>query len=200
MRRKEFKIEEKMLIDALLLEAEYLHLGCIGLDGFPYVTAVNFMAWEEKIYLHSSPRGKKIESIQKNENVFLSLAEPFALIPSWATSAELACGATQFFQSIHIQGTAKLVEDLGLKANVMGAMMKKLQPEGGHLDLGDPKHRNSLKAMALIEIEPLSVSAKFKFGQNLNEEKRASVVQALEQSSDPRALSTLSWMQAVKLE
>ena len=197
MRRSEFHVKDPQLIEHLLEEAEHLHLGCLAPDGFPYVTAVNYAWVNQKVYIHSSLKGQKVSFIQQNNKVYLSLAEPFAFIPSWATDPDVACGATQFFQSVHIKGTALLVQDLDLKAAVMASMMKKMQPEGRHLDLSDPKHRAPLKGMALIEVTPEMISAKFKFGQNLKGKKRESVIAALEKSTDPRAQQTLLWIESL---
>lgn len=197
MRRAEFEISDPALIEAFLTQAQSLTLATVGPDGAPYATSVNFIYRQDRFYLHSAPRGRKMENLRAQPKVFLNCAEEFAFIPSYATDPEAACAATHFFRSVHVRGLALEVEDLGLKARVLGALMAKMQPEGGHLPLDQPQFEAALRGTALVEVEPLELSAKFKFGQHLSAPKRAQVLAALERSEDRRAANTAEWVRAL---
>ncbi|MDT8448058.1 MAG: pyridoxamine 5'-phosphate oxidase family protein [bacterium] len=199
MRRAEFKIEDPQLIQEFLDQAESLHLGTLDASGAPYVTAVNFVSFGGDLYFHSGPAGTKMANLRRDARVFLSLAEEFAFIPSYATQDEEACAATQFFRSVHLKGLAEEVADLAQKAQVLSALMAKMQPEGRHRPLlsDDPFYQKALKGTALVKVVAQEVSAKFKFGQHLNPETRARLIKSLESSKDRRAQSTLAWMRAL---
>ena len=192
-------VQSPQLLESFLSEVDCLHLGTLDEQGGPYVTAVNFIFAQGRFYFHSSPRGRKMENLRRQGQVYLSAVQEFAFIPSYATHPEEACGATQFFRSVHAAGRAVELEDFEAKGMALNGLMKKMQPQGGYqpLDATDPSHQKALKATAVVEITPLFVTGKFKFGQNLKGERRQSVLHSLHQSPDPRAASTLAWMESL---
>lgn len=199
MRRAEFLIQSPALLETFLAEVDCLHLGTLDEQGGPYVTAVNFVFAQGKFYFHSSLRGRKMENLRRFAPVYLSVAQEFSFIPSYATHPQEACGATQFFRSVHVAGTAVELENLETKTRALNALMAKMQPEGGYQPLSplDPNHQKALKATAVVEITPVSITGKFKFGQNLKGERRLAVLDSLRHSPDPRAASTLAWMESL---
>ena len=101
MIKKVFKITDKELIKQILDKVEY---GVLALGGeIPYAVPVNFVYFNNSIYFHGSLKGKKMEMIQKNNNVSFSVIYEDIIIPSYFASADdLACPATAFFKSIII--------------------------------------------------------------------------------------------------
>src|SRR5690606_17952242 len=99
----------------------------------------------------------------------------------------LACPATAYFKSVLFRGHAEPVDDLEEKARALEAMMRKLQPEGGYdpIRADDERYTGQLKAVAVVKLVPEDVSAKFKFGQNLQEEKRSAVMDGLAERGAP---------------
>lgn len=196
MRRKEFKIEQEEEITAFLQGMSFGFLGTVDEKGLPRVTPLNFVYSEGHFYFHGSHAGGKMEHIRRQQQVCFTVADEFALIPSYFSDPELACPATAYFKSVMAFGQAELVGDLNEKAAVMSLFMQKLQPEGGYTPItaDDPKYRPGLKAVAVVRITPDELTAKFKFGQNLMEDGRAGVTRGLTERSGSRDAETLEMM------
>ena len=62
MRRKD-KAMTKEACDHLLLKAEYGVLGTISHNGYPYLTPLNYVYANGKIYFHSAKEGEKLDNI-----------------------------------------------------------------------------------------------------------------------------------------
>ncbi|AIQ49144.1 flavin-nucleotide-binding protein [Paenibacillus sp. FSL R7-0273] len=197
MRRKEFKIEQEEEITAFLQAMSFGFLGTVDEQGHPRVTPLNFVYSDGSFYFHGSHAGGKMDSIRRHKQVCFTVADEFALIPSYFSDPELACPATAYFKSVTAYGQAELVEDLTEKAAVMSLFMQKLQPEGGYIPItaDDPKYRPGLRAVAVVRITPGELTAKFKFGQNLKEDKRNGVISGLTERGGVRDAETLEMMQ-----
>lgn len=183
MRRKEFSMSEnKQEIAEFLREMSFGFLGTVGSDGACRVTPLNFVYGDGYFYFHGSLAGEKMKHLKANPQVSFTVAKEYAIIPSYFTDPLLACPASAYFKSVMVRGHAEAVSDLREKADAFTLFMKKLQPEGGYnpIDPEDPKYAGQLKAVALFRIVPEEISAKFKFGQNLNDHKFEDVLQGLQ--------------------
>ncbi|BCG60700.1 pyridoxamine 5'-phosphate oxidase family protein [Paenibacillus sp. URB8-2] len=196
MRRKEFKVEQEEELQTFLDEMSFGFLGTVDDQGHPRVTPLNFVYTGGCFYFHGSHAGGKMEAIRKMDKVCFTVADEFALIPSYFTDPQMACPATAYFKSVTAFGTAEIVTDLSEKAAAMEKFMKKLQPEGGYetIDAENPKYRPQLKAVAVVRIVPEEITAKFKFGQNLKEEERSAVIGGLEARGGERDAETVEMM------
>ncbi|AHV98717.1 pyridoxamine 5'-phosphate oxidase family protein [Paenibacillus sabinae] len=196
MRRKEFKVEQEEELEAFLNEMSFGFLGTIDEQGRPRVTPLNFVYIGGCFYFHGSHAGGKMEAIREMDKVCFTVADEFALIPSYFTDPQMACPATAYFKSVTAFGTAEIVTDLSEKAAAMEKFMQKLQPEGGYdpIDAENPKYRPQLKAVAVVRIVPEEITAKFKFGQNLKEEDRSAVISGLEARGGERDAETVEMM------
>ncbi|GIP31253.1 pyridoxamine 5'-phosphate oxidase family protein [Paenibacillus sp. J2TS4] len=181
MRRKEFRMEQQEEIDQFLDEMTFGCLGTVNEDGWPHITPVNFVYYKGKIYFHGSRFGQKMKHLKTSDKVTFLVAKEYALIPSYYTDPELACPATAYFKSVWVKGTAEMVEDSAEKAEALQAFMQKLQPEGGFrpITAEDPEYAARIKGVAVVAINIMDMTAKFKFGQNLREEVRDQVITSL---------------------
>lgn len=181
MRRQEFEIDNMEETEQFLQEMSFGFLATVLEDGSPSVTPLNYVYTNGAIYFHGSRIGQKMTSLSADPRVSFSVAKEFAIIPSYFSDPLLACPATAYFKSVLVTGKAAIVEDLAEKAQVLQAMMTKLQPEGGHQPIkADAKeYRGRLKGVAVVRIDPTSITGKFKFGQNLTADKREPVEEGL---------------------
>ncbi|KIL39101.1 flavin-nucleotide-binding protein [Gordoniibacillus kamchatkensis] len=181
MRRSEFSIEEQQEIDEFLQEMSFGYLGTYGEDGWPHITPLNYTYQNGYIYFHGSKKGAKMDEILASHKVSFAVAKEFAIIPSYFSDPRQACPATAYFKSVHIRGFAERVEDLHEKALALSGLMEKLQPEGGYAPItpDDPKYVGELKAVSVVKISIDSLTAKFKFGQNLKGGRRTKVMEGL---------------------
>ncbi|WP_145049709.1 pyridoxamine 5'-phosphate oxidase family protein [Paenibacillus xylanexedens] len=196
MRRKEFTVEEEQEIITFLDQCSFGFLGTISPDGQPRVTPLNFIYMDGCFYFHGSIAGEKMKQIKQNTSVSFTVAEEFSLIPSYFTDPELACPATSFFKSVMAFGQAEPVKDLEIKGRILQRFMEKLQPQGGYvpIDATDPRYTGQLKAVAVVQITPERLTAKFKFGQNLSSEEFEDLSNKLEARNEGRDTETAEMM------
>lgn len=180
MRRNEFKINDKSSIDEILNSCEYGTLSLID-NSSPYSVALNFVYFENSIYFHGSGEGKKIDIIKKNNQASFLVVKPYSTIPSYFFDTLAACPATQFFASVFMQGDLHFINDCDKKANILNALMQKLQKDGGYEKIAYDKnmYKKILENVVVIEFKIEDLSCKIKVGQNLNSEKREKVLQKL---------------------
>ena len=120
--KREQRITDQTQILKLLDAGKVLHLG-LCVDNEPYVIPMNYGYTMEDghlvIYLHSALRGKKLDMIRKNPNVFIELdcdRNPF--------EGELPCQYGLSYSSLMGQGKARIIEDVEEKMAAMTALMK----------------------------------------------------------------------------
>ena len=195
--KKVFQITDKHIINAVLDKAEYGTLAVCNEDT-PYAVPLNFVRIEENIYFHGALKNKKMQMLEQNPHVSFSLVESYSIIASFFSSRDgLACPATHFFKSVSIDGVAEMVENREEKAMMFEAMMQKLQPEGGYKSFNDEAYDKALKAIAVVKIVPSTVSCKFKFGQHLDEERFAMILEHLKERNTHIDNETIEMMKTL---
>jgi Predicted flavin-nucleotide-binding protein len=184
-------------IEQFLEESNYGFLSAVREDGRPSITPLNFVYADGAVYFHGSRVGDKMDAIRQNPQVAFAVAREYAIIPSYFTDPVMACPASAYFKSVVIAGNVEIVEDLGEKATALEAMMKKLQPEGGYAPISpdDPRYLPMLKGVSVLKLTPKSITAKFKFGQNLSDGKRSDVVAGLAERGLPLDKETADLME-----
>jgi len=181
MRRDEFAMEDSQEIEDFLRGMSFGFLGTADEEGIPRVTPLNFAYVNGAFYFHGSRMGEKMDHLRRTPAVCFTIADEYALIPSYFSDPEMACPATAYFKSVTAIGEAVIVDDLEEKALAMEELMQKLQPEGGYraIDANDRAYTSRLKGVAVIRLTPQRMSAKFKFGQNLKPDRLQAVVEGL---------------------
>lgn len=122
------------------------YLGLTTKSG-PYVVPVNYFFFEGSIYLHSGPKGRKIEALQADSRVCF-LVNDIGPQVLW----ERGCGISQIYESVTCFGRAEFVEDLTEKRRILEKMIEKFVPAGHRLaPLGDQNIQKT--AIVRIRIE-----------------------------------------------
>ncbi|MEX2081086.1 MAG: pyridoxamine 5'-phosphate oxidase family protein, partial [Dehalococcoidia bacterium] len=142
--------------------------------------------------------GEKMTSLSADPRVTFVAADDFALIPSYFTSPDLACPATQYYRAVLVRGHARVVDSREERALALQALMQKLQPQGGYVSItaDSPLYAKSLDTTAVVAIPIEQWTAKFKFGQNLPKARRASVAEQLLERQQGRDVETVEAMAA----
>ena len=194
IRRKDFSEADESKIEEFLHSMSFGFLSIQSEEVFPFITPLNFVYYQKKVYFHGSRKGHKMSLLQKSPRVSFAVADEYALIPSWFSDPKKACPATSFFKSVILYGTASIVEDDHRKARALQAFMEKLQPEGGFeaITPDSELYKNDLKSVALVGIEVEHINAKFKFGQNLQPEKRENLSRLLKERNQARDTETIA--------
>ena len=122
MTKRELQITDKERILQILDTARVLHLG-LAVNNEPYVVPLNYGYIMENgklvLYLHSAQRGKKLDMLRANPNVFFEMdcdRVPF--------ESKLPCQYGMVYSSIMGRGVATIVEDVEEKKRAMTILMK----------------------------------------------------------------------------
>ena len=122
MTRRERQVTDPQQIRRILDTARVLHLG-LAVDNEPYVVPLNYGYIMEEgklvLYLHSAQRGKKLDMLRANPNVFFEMdcdRMPF--------ESKLPCQYGMVYSSIMGHGVATVVEDVEEKKRAMTILMK----------------------------------------------------------------------------
>jgi nitroimidazol reductase NimA-like FMN-containing flavoprotein (pyridoxamine 5'-phosphate oxidase superfamily) len=122
MTKRELQVTDLNEIQAILDTAKVLHLG-LAVNNEPYVVPMNYGYIMEDgkltLYLHSAVKGKKLDMLQANPNVFFELDcdwKPF--------EGEKPCQYGLAYSSVMGRGKAVMVEDVEEKMAAMTALMK----------------------------------------------------------------------------
>lgn len=189
-----FQITDSIIIDDVLSSVEYGTLA-LCVDNIPYSIPVNFAYDEESVYFHGNKKGKKMQMIYENANASFSVVQSYSVIQSYFSSNEqLACPATHFFKSIIIDGRIEIVDSYEEKIKAMSLLMEKLQKEGGYKPFTDKVYEKMLNAVAVYKLNKKELTAKFKFGQNLSDERFDMVIEHLKKRDTKIDNATIEMM------
>ena len=122
MTRRERQITDPGQILQILDTAKIVHLG-LAVDNEPYVVPMNYGYTMEDgkltVYLHCSHRGRKLDMIRANPNVFLEME--CDLVPF---EGDVACRYGLAYSSLMGRGKAEIVEDVEEKKKALVLLMK----------------------------------------------------------------------------
>jgi hypothetical protein len=177
---------------------EFLHqehvgrISSIDVNGYPQIIPMNFVFLNDAVYLHSHPRGEKIENFKRNDKVGFEVDRELEFLPSYFEDPKNASLADTLYISIVMKGTALLVTNKEEKTLALNGLMKKYQPEGGY----DPikSEMKVLDGVAVIKIVPKILRGKYKIGQNLSHIDKLDLAQKIMKKNSPTAKETLKIM------
>jgi nitroimidazol reductase NimA-like FMN-containing flavoprotein (pyridoxamine 5'-phosphate oxidase superfamily) len=122
MTRRERQVTDETKIKHILDTAKVLRLG-LAVNNEPYVVPMNYGYVMENgtltLYLHSALRGKKLDMIRANPNVFIEMDcdhVPF--------EGDVACKYGLSYSSIMGRGKAYILEDVAEKQRALSLLMK----------------------------------------------------------------------------
>lgn len=94
-------------------------------DDFPYGVPLNYSFVNDKIYLHSAKAGYKIDALNHNPNVCFTVID---------TAIEDYESYSEFFRSVIVFGTAKIIDDRDEKIKSIKIFAEKLSPGNPRLN------------------------------------------------------------------
>ena len=177
---------------------EFLHqehvgrLATIDANGYPQVIPMNFAFENDAVYMHSHPKGEKIENFQANEKVGFEVDRELEFLPSYFEDPKNASLADTLYISIVMKGIASLVTDREEKTLALNGLMKKYQPEGGYEPI--TSQMRVLDGVTVIKIVPKTLQGKYKIGQNLSPSARMDLAQKILKRNSKTAKETLKIM------
>ena len=192
--RLEIKSKEKII--EFLNQQETGRVSSIDKDGFPQIIPMNFVYANDAIYMHSHPRGEKLENISKNPKVGFEVDQSLEFLPSYFTSPTDASQADTLYISVVIKGKASLVSDPKEKTRALNDLMKKYQPEGGYEKL--TPDMEVVEEVAIIKVVPVTMRGKYKIGQHWDKKTRLEIAKKILERNSPTAQDTVKMMGVTK--
>ena len=188
--RLEIKSYDK--IKEFLNEEHVGRIATIDENGYPQVIPMNFAFVNDAVYMHSYPKGEKLDNILRNPKAGFEVDRELEFLPSYFSHPTDASQADTLYISVVIKGTASIVEDDQEKTEALNGLMLKYQPEGGYVPLkpGDLV----LDEVAVIKITPESIRGKYKIGQHMPFSSRFILAEKILKRNSKTALNTLKIM------
>lgn len=192
MQRKHCEITDPREITRILDSATIGRMATNGTDGYPYITPVNFVYHQGRIYFHSGPYGEKLDNLARDPKICFEVDIPLAYLDAGFNPRRSVGQLHQFYHCVIIRGKARFVPDGPLKVAALNVLVTKHEHGTDHeLVNGDIP---AYKACRVIEIKPISISAKSDLGQNKSSEHRLAVAKYLNNRNLPGDLETVKAM------
>ncbi|WP_287823635.1 pyridoxamine 5'-phosphate oxidase family protein [Clostridium sp.] len=115
--------DDKAKIDHFLIEKRVGTISMCDKEGTPYALPVNYIYWNDKIYIHGMGSGKKNVILEENPSVCFNIFEELGTVTD---SVPCKCDTSYF--SVVIFGKATLVQDLEEKTQVLTQFLGKFVP------------------------------------------------------------------------
>jgi nitroimidazol reductase NimA-like FMN-containing flavoprotein (pyridoxamine 5'-phosphate oxidase superfamily) len=192
MKRKACEVTDPERIEKILSKATIGRLATTDLEGYPYITPVNFVSYQGNIYFHCALTGEKLDNISRNANVGFQVDIPLAYLDSQFSNDSSPCKLHQFYHCVIIRGTARVVDDTQLKINALNALVEKHETGRSlkkvHVDMPE------FKTCAVVEIRPKRLSAKSDLAQGKPDDVRAALAEYFRKRNGPKDLETIKEM------
>ncbi len=173
MRRSQCQINEKMDMEEILGRCRIGRLATLGSDGYPYITPLNYVYWQEAVYFHCAHKGEKMTNILTDPRVCFEVDIPLAYKGTDFDPQGSVCQVHQFYQSVVIRGRAEVVGDIPEKVGALNALM------GSHEGIvGFSRVTADLPevaACAVVAVRVESMSGKSDLAQKKSEEDKEKI-------------------------
>lgn len=117
-------IQDQQQIEEILSNAKFIRLA-LAEDNTPYIVPMSFGYKDNAIYLHSSPKGKKIEILKKNNKVYFELDTDAEIVP-----ADDPCKYNVHYRSVIGSGRAEILENYDKKIEGLAVLSEHYGKEG----------------------------------------------------------------------
>ena len=112
---KKFLSEEDAL--AFLTQETVGHMATNDPSGYPYITPLNYVYYQGKIYFHCALTGRKLDNLAADNRVCFEVSRIDKQV-----FRPLACKCSTRYTSVLVLGTARLVADPARKLELLQAL------------------------------------------------------------------------------
>ncbi|SHO48747.1 pyridoxamine 5'-phosphate oxidase family protein [Desulfopila aestuarii] len=183
MRRKQCQVTDPEAITEILRRCTVGRLATIGIDGYPYITPVNYAFWGGSVYFHCARKGEKTDNILRDPKVCFEVDIPLAYLDTHFEPTKPACQVHQFYHSVIIRGKAEIVEDLQEKVGALNALMASHEKIEGYSAI--TKDTEAVASCSVVAVRVESLSAKSDLAQKKDDATRQRIADYLEQRNLP---------------
>ena len=192
MKRKACEVTDTESIEKILSKATIGRMATTDIEGYPYITPVNFVFYKGNIYFHCALTGEKLDNIARNAKVGFQVDIPLAYLDSQFSADGSPCKLHQFYQCVVMRGTARVVDETQLKTEALNALVEKHETgrslEKVHEEMPD------YKTCAVVEIQPQHISAKSDLAQGKTDDIRTEITRYLKRRGWSEDLQTIKEM------
>jgi len=121
-------------------------------DGQPYITPLNYVFREGRLYFHCKLTGRKLDNIAENNRVCFEVSKATRTI----VSEDRPCACATRYSSVLVFGRARVVADIAEKTTMLNLLVR-------HLAAGrpfQPVSEQQAQACAVVEICLEEISGK----------------------------------------
>ncbi len=113
-------------IESIITHCDVCFVSFSDTDGSPYVIPMNFGYKDNVIYLHSGPKGKSLEILERNNRVCIAFSTGHKLS---FQDADVACSYGMKSKSVVAFGEVSFTEDPEKKIEALNIIMKQYAPQ-----------------------------------------------------------------------
>lgn len=183
-----FEINSFENIVRFLNEQNVGRIASIDHDGYPQIIPMNFVFVKNEIntseirssgfiYMHSHPRGEKIDNIVRNSKSGFEVDLHVCFLPSYYFHPRDASQADTLYISVVIKGTTSIVLSTEEKALALNALMQKYQKEGNYEPLNS--NHAAVREVTVLKLTPNQIRGKYKLGQHWNHSFRLDIAKKI---------------------
>jgi hypothetical protein len=96
-------------------------LATCDVAGQPYITPLNYVCHEGKIYFHCKPSGRKLDNIAHNPRVCFEVSQTAKTV----FSGEEPCSCATRYTSVLVFGAARIMADKSERVKFLNVLMEK---------------------------------------------------------------------------
>lgn len=152
----------------------------------------NPLVVDDHFYLHLHRRDPQVDALRQRARAKLIFQDVLAVIPSHWIDPHDGGFATTYYRYAELTCEANLHTDPQTMTSILDKLMRRHQPEGGYdpLDHRSSTYARSYATILVVELTPVSITSKWKLGQNRPPDVRRRVMahlRARNQGQDLRA-------------
>jgi len=150
---KTHRLTEQQM-NQLLEQVQIGSFATLNSDGTPYITPMHFVYYNNAIFLHGLPKGKKLDNIHNDPRVGFCVYEMDKLLLDPNGNP---CDTNTKYESVIISGTPKLVDNIDEKRSILKKIVEKYTPHLANKELPI----NMVKGTAVIQIDITEMTGKY---------------------------------------
>jgi nitroimidazol reductase NimA-like FMN-containing flavoprotein (pyridoxamine 5'-phosphate oxidase superfamily) len=152
VRRSDKELNDLLEIERVLASVRIMTVACC-LENEPYLFTVDFV-WDPKqreLWFHCATEGRKMEILQKNPRVCVTVVEDRGYIDGECDHA---------YRSLIIQGKAQIVTDLSEKRHGLELLVWKHESDPGPVFARLVKDDETIQKVGMIRVSVETITAK----------------------------------------
>lgn len=170
MRRAKYEITDMNRLIDIMNSTNIGRMASLDESGCPYITPVNFVFYEGRVYFHCAPEGEKLDNIKRDPRVCFEADVPLAYLEISFNDTGNPCNTHQLFHSVVIRGKARILEDGRLKTRALNALVAKHEKNEAFKPVSEDMP--NYKACRVVEITPETITGKSDVAQTKTPERK----------------------------